>query len=170
MTAGSATREIGSGETYGYAGIPTGDSTIIFKVVNGSAEKSYYVNVNRAADDVEPSRNLVIEAFNSKGQAYTLNPPFGPSTHSYAFSIPDSETSVDIRTSINDDNPIETITVNGNTVRNKEKYRVENLKIGDNVITVAIATPSGNKTFYSILVNRADPDTILPYSDRKSVV
>ena len=135
---------------------------MIFKVVNGSTEKSYYVNVNRASDDILPTKNLKIEVFNSKGEAYALTPAFSPATGAYALTIPHEETLVDVRTSILDSDVKETISVNGNAVENMVKYRVDNLQNGDNIITIALATPSGNKRYYSIVVNRADGDTILP--------
>ena len=48
---------------------------------------------------------------------------------------------MDVRTNILDSDVKKTISVNGNAVENMVKYRVDNLQNGDNIITIALATP-----------------------------
>lgn len=132
----------------GTKNINVGSNTlqVIVTAENGN-KKIYSIIVNREGSNIKSNDNslksLVIDG-------YDLNPSFNPNTTDYTVTIPNEATSVIVNATKNNNKA--TLNIIGNN----------NLKVGDNEVSVEVIAEDGNKKIYKINVVRKEASIPTP--------
>ncbi|MGE5701753.1 MAG: Ig-like domain-containing protein, partial [Clostridia bacterium] len=127
--------------------LTVGSNTITVTVTaqDGSTQKSYTIDVNRARSSNADLGNLTI----SQG---SLTPVFSSATTGYTASVANTVTSLDVTPTVADSTA--TVNVNGNSVTSGNASNVS-LTVGSNSITVTVTAQDGSTQQYTITVTRA---------------
>lgn len=149
-----------SGDVYAGSGIATGQTTIhlsgpgtttsvaIWVTAPGGTQKTYTVNVSRAA--LSGNNNLQ----NLSVSPGTLSPPFSASRTAYTVNVGDSVTSVAVTPMPQDDNS--SLTVNGEGSRSGQDCAISLGPAGSSTeVEITVIGQHGSPKTYLISVNRA---------------
>lgn len=144
----------------GHAGVNNlnvGDNRITARCTSESGEgRNYILTVKRAAPAQVLSDDATLSALNVDG--YTISPAFSSSVTSYSVNVPFEATSVKV-----------------NATKNHNKANVvikgmDNLQVGNNVITVEVTAENGAKKSYTINVTREEKQENPPELDKDSTL
>ena len=144
----------------GHAGVNNlnvGDNRITARCTSESGEgRNYILTVKRAAPAQVLSDDATLSALNVDG--YTISPAFSSSVTSYNVNVPFEATSVKV-----------------NATKNHNKANViikgmDNLQVGNNVITVEVTAENGTKKSYTINVTREEKQENPPELDKDSTL
>lgn len=144
----------------GHAGVNNlnvGDNRITARCTSESGEgRNYILTVKRAAPAQVLSDDATLSALNVDG--YTISPAFSSSVTSYNVNVPFEATSVKV-----------------NATKNHNKANVvikgmDNLQVGNNVITVEVTAENGAKKSYTINVTREEKQENPPELDKDSTL
>lgn len=129
----------------GNKSLNVGENTISVVVTaqNGTTKKTYNIKVTREAGSAVQSSDNTLKGLNVSG--YDMSPAFNKDTTNYEVTVPNSANE---------------IIVNAN--KNNDKARVEviganNLKVGDNTVTVKVTAENGSVKEYKITVHKEGP-------------
>lgn len=128
-----------------------GSNTVTVAVTPVTGPVNNYVTTVTRAD----SANLSALTMQSRSAAIALNPSFAKATSGYTASVGNDTSTVTITPTA--ENPNATIKVNGTVVASGGTSGAISLTVGsNNIIAVAVTTPSGVSQNYTITVTRAD--------------
>lgn len=136
--------------SFTFTGLSTGRSIIsvidcIYTNQDGTAQKDFtgataFLSVK--GENVSNNANLK----SLKVSGYSLSPSFKSSETSYTIKVPNDVKAISI-VAVTDDKYAKT-KITGN----------KNFKVGDNIVTVTVEAPNGNKNNYNITVTREDKE------------
>ncbi|WP_162254162.1 cadherin-like beta sandwich domain-containing protein [Ensifer sp. Root142] len=138
-----------SGTASGLIPLSVGSNTLTTVVTaeDGTASKTYTVNVTRAASSNADLDSMIL----SDG---TLSPSFAAATTSYTASVPNATTSLTVTSMIG--HSAATLTINGDPVASNAASGAIALNVGSNTVTAVVTAEDGTtvKT-YTVTVTRA---------------
>ena len=164
VTSSETSKVISSGDTFSLSPLAVGETVVTFivRTVNGT-EKTYTVSVYRNKFETPIPEITGLELKDQHFDDYAITPGFDKDEHSYYASVPSTFEKADIKvTAISNDPSDEdnlTIRVNGRVISSGTWNNIfEPIEYGDNIFTIELSNAQENKEYYTLVINRQQPD------------
>ena len=164
VTSSGTSKVISSGDTFSLSPLAVGETVVTFivRTVNGT-EKTYTVSVYRNKFETPIPEMTGLELKDQHFDDYAITPTFDKDEHSYYASVPSTFEKADIKvTAISNDPSDEdnlTIRVNGRVISSGTWNNIfEPIEYGDNIFTIELSNAQENKEYYTLVINRQQPD------------
>lgn len=140
-------KAVDSGESSDPVNLAVGSNTITVEVTaeNGTTAKTYTITVNRKDASVNTNLSGLVVT------PGTLLPEFTQNQTEYKVSVPDEVTSISIIATVSSASSL--ITINGTQAVSGTPFTVNNLALGENIISVAVSA-DGDTRVYTVTVSR----------------
>ena len=116
---------------------------VVVKAEDGTL-KTYTIKINKKPDIDVLSTDATLKSLNLGG--YAPNPAFKPNIFKYTVTVPYEVTNLNIEATPNYSGSL--VTISGNN----------NLKVGNNLVTIKVTAENGSTNTYLVAVNRLDKD------------